>query len=140
MGRRLETFHASYTVLDSVRHRPRRCLAAAPETASARPQTSTDVAAGAKGCHDCGPRCPVSGTYVYRVRANAAREPKIELTSARLDAYRALWRVRNKAHGLTVREVALACNHPKETTQQLVKWLVENGLAIRERGHRAVAA
>lgn len=51
------------------------------------------------------------------------------LSSARADAYNALLKATKP---LTVGEVALKSKHPKETTQQLLFWLVQHKLAKRE--------
>jgi hypothetical protein len=68
-----------------------------------------------------------TGTFAYTLRDKRARPDG--LTRARQDAYIALLKAKAP---MTVREVATVAKHPVETTQQLVKWLVDHKLARRE--------
>jgi hypothetical protein len=65
--------------------------------------------------------------YVYTVK-DRRKKVDDQLTGAKLDAFTVLKRNRRP---LDVRTVAEKSEHPKETTQQLLKFLVDHGYATR---------
>lgn len=67
------------------------------------------------------------GAYVYEAKDGRRKLPE-DVSQGRQDAYSAL---KTSAKPLTVREVAEKADHPKETTQQFLAWLVKHKFAVR---------